>query len=191
MSYSVSLEGAAQARRSLSQLGRNLNPVMRGTLNTTATQTRNQRYISPMRSSIRAQRLRRALVIKRANSRRMEAMIIPSSSGIPVLNYRSWGMDQIDATRARIWVRGPSGKKTAAGFINPASRGKLPWSTYSSKTTARRTYRYSHGLQTAIGLSAAFWFRQLTDSRTLNWISDTLQHEFARRLERELTRSRT
>lgn len=190
MQLSVRVVGIEQAQARLKEAGRKVDPVLRGALNTTATQARQQRFVKPLTRTLAAGRARRAMKIKRANSRRLNARIIPSGSGVPVVHYRSWGFDPIDATRARIWVIGPSGKKIAAGFVNPSSRHKLPLSTRSSKTTARRTYRYARGLQLAQGPSVAYWFKQLGDNQTIRWTNTFLQQEFQRRLRRELAKSR-
>lgn len=190
MQLGVKLEGVELARLRLSEIGRSVDPVMRGALNTTATRGRTDRYIRPMRGSIKAQRLRTALKVKRANSRRMESRIIPSSSGIPVVNYQAWGFDQIDATRGRIWVRGPSGRKVAAGFVNPSSSHKLPLSTRSSRTKGAKTYAYKRALQLAQGPSAAYWFKQLTDGQTIRWINSFLQQEFEKRIQISLAKYR-
>jgi len=180
MEVSVKLKGFEDAKRRLAASSRKIDPVMRGALNTTVSQTRKQRYVQPMSRSIKGKRLNAALKIKRANSRNMNARIIPSSSGILVLNYKTWGMDKIDATRARIWVIGSNGKKVAAGFINPSSSKKLPWSTRGKKARG--------GLRTAIGPSAAYWFKQLSRGNTIQWINAFLEREFARRVTKELNK---
>lgn len=187
MNVTIQVMGLKQAQRQLEGIGKKVDPVLRGALNTTATKSRTERYVKPLAKSIKPQRVRAALKIKRARRGRMDSRIIPSSSGVLVVNYRSWGYDVIDATRARIWVRGPAGRKVAAGFVNPSSAQKLPLSTRSSKTTARgKTYAYKRALQLARGPSTAFWFKQLTNSQTMAWVSDYLQKEFAARLDKEI-----
>lgn len=186
LSVGVRLVGVDMAKARLAEQGRRVDPVIRGSLNTTATQTRTQRYIRPMSRTIAGPRLRRALRVKRANSRRMDARIIPSSSGVIVVNYRSWGFDVLSPTRARIWVQGPSGKKVAAGFVNPASTNKLPLATRSRKHVGSRTYNYRRALQLAQGPSAAYWFKQLTGDQTVRWVNAFLQQEFERRIRREI-----
>lgn len=191
MSFSVIAQGVEEAKARLNAIGRRLDPVLRGALNTTASKARNERYIAPLRGCIKASRLRRALVLKRANTRRMEARIIPSSSGIRVLDYKSWGWDYINATRARIWVRGPLGKKIAAGFVNPSGRKQQPLSTRSQRTGRRNTYTYRNHRDhpsEALGISVAYWFQQLTDRSTLNWVNQALRDELERRIQRELLR---
>uniref|UniRef100_A4XZE8 Uncharacterized protein n=1 Tax=Ectopseudomonas mendocina (strain ymp) TaxID=399739 RepID=A4XZE8_ECTM1 len=192
MNLGVRLVGRELAQARLAAIGRSVEPVARGAVNTTATRSRAERYVKPLAGTIDAPRLRRALRVKRANSRRMDARIIPSSSGVLVVNYRQWGFDVIDATRARIWVAGPSGKKIAAGFVNPSSRQRLPLSTRSGKTVQKaggqRTYAYQRALQLAQGPSVAYWFRQFTDAGTIRWTNIFLQQEFERRIRREIAK---
>lgn len=188
MQVSLRVVGLEQATARLREAGKKVDGVLRGALNTTATKGRTERYVRPLSKTIAGARARRALRIKRANSRRMEARIIPSSSGVLVANYKTWGYDQIDATRARIWVRGPNGRKVAAGFVNPASINRLPLSTRSSKTRGAKAYAYRRALQLAQGPSAAYWFKQLTDSRAIAWVNAYLQQEFAKRLRKELNK---
>jgi len=178
MQVSVRTLGFIEAERALRQVGRRIDPVLRGTMNTTATKTRTERFVKPMRPSIKAKRMRQALKIKRANTRRTESRIIPSSSGIHISDYAKWGYDRIDATRARIWVMGPNGKKIAAGFVNPSSSGRRPL------ITAR-----GQKLQPAIGPSAAYWFKYLTGTATIKWTNEFLQKEFRRRVELELRKA--
>lgn len=192
VNMSVRLVGRELAQARLAAIGRSVEPVARGAVNTTATRTRAERYVKPLAVAIDAGLLRRALRVKRANSRRVDARIIPSSSGVLVVNYRQWGFDVIDATRARIWVAGPNGKKIAAGFVNPSSRQRLPLSTRSGKTVQKaagqRTYAYQRALQLAQGPSVAYWFRQFTDAGTIRWTNIFLQQEFERRIRREIAK---
>lgn len=190
MQVSVKFVGAELAQARLAEMGKKIDPVLRGALNTTATKTRAVRYVKPLSRSIKGVRVRRAMRVKRANTRRMESRVIPSSSGIRVLEYAGWGFDPIDATRARIWVRSPSGRKVAAGFVNPASLKKLPLSTRSSKTTARgKTYTYKRVLSDALGPSAAYWFKQLTGADTVRWVNTFLQQEVEKRIRKELAKA--
>ena len=192
VNMNVRLVGRELAQARLAAIGRSVEPVARGAVNTTATRSRAERYVKPLAGTIAAPRLRRALRVKRANSRRMDARIIPSSSGVLVVNYRQWGFDVIDATRARIWVAGPNGKKIAAGFVNPSSRQRMPLSTRSGKTVQKaggqRTYAYQRALQLAQGPSVAYWFRQFTDAGTIRWTNIFLQQEFERRIRREIAK---
>ncbi len=187
MNVTVRVMGLKQAQKQLEAQAKKVDPVLRGALNTTATKARAERFVKPLAQSIKPQRVRTALKVKRARRGRMEARIIPSSSGVLVVNYRTWGFDVIDATRARIWVRGPRGRKIAAGFVNPSGSQKLPLSTRSSKTTGKgKTYAYKRALQLARGPSTAYWFKQLATTQTIKWTSDYLQAEFAKRLQKEL-----
>lgn len=188
MQVNVRLEGADQARHRLAAINRNVVPVMRGALNTTATATRRERYVKPMGQSIKRKRLNAAMKIKRANTRHLNARIIPSSSGLLVLNYSRWGYDVLSPTRARIWVTGPHGRKVAAGFVNPASGKKFPWSTRSKKTKGSKTYVY-HDWKTAMGPSAAYWFKLLTDGATIRWTNTFLAQEFERRIRQEIEKA--
>lgn len=188
MQVGIRVVGLEQARARLEAAGRKVEPVLRGALNTAATKGRSERYVKPLGKSIAGPRVRKAMRIKRANSRRLESRIIPSSSGVLVVNYRTWGYEQLSATRARIWVRGPNGRKVAAGFVNPASVNRLPLSTRSSKTRGAKVYAYRRALQLAQGPSTAYWFKQLTNTRTIAWVNAYLQQEFARRLRKELNK---
>ncbi|MDY0186183.1 MAG: hypothetical protein RBR43_09935 [Desulfuromonadaceae bacterium] len=190
MQLKVKLKGVKEARRQLESASKRVDPVLRGALNTTATKARAERYVKPLSSSMQSKRVRGALVIKRARRGMMNSRIIPSSAGIPVIHYRSWGFDVIDKTRARIWVRGPGSRKIAAGFVNPSSNNKLPLSTRSAKTTKKgKSYQYGRRLQLAQAPSIAFWFKQLSGSQTRDWVSGYLQKEFVKRLQKELDKA--
>lgn len=190
MQLRVQIKGLKDAQRKLSRAGKRVDPVLRGALNTTATKARAERYVKPLRASIQPKRVRGAMRIKRARRGMMNSRIIPSSAGIPVISYRSWGFDAIDKTRARIWVQGPGARKTAAGFVNPSGRHKLPLITRSSKTTKKaKTYQYGRILQLAQGPSVAFWFKELSGSATENWVGGYLQQEFVKRMQKELEKS--
>ncbi|MCO7558031.1 hypothetical protein [Metapseudomonas otitidis] len=198
MRVSVTMAGADLARARLEAIGRKVEPVLRGTMNTGATQTRKTQYLQPLSRIINAALVRERLVIKRANSRRLNARIIPSSSSVEVIRYASWGYDRIDATRGRIWVMGPSGRKVAAGFVNPSASNPQPLSTRSSRARQvgpntrnpeRTSYTYRRALQNAQGPSIAYWFRQLTGSGTIRWVNAFLQQELERRIRREIARA--
>lgn len=185
----IRITGLAQAQARLAAVGRSVEPVLRGALNTTAAKARAERFVKPMAKSISGKRLRSALKVKRANTRRLESRVIPSSSGVSVLHYLSWGAEPIDKTRARIWVRSPTGRKIAAGFVNPSSLHALPLATRSSKTAKRgKTYTYKRGLIPAMGPSTAYWFKQLADAGTIRWTNTFLQQEFEKRIRKELAR---
>ena len=188
ISMNVKLVGVEQAQLRLREAGAKVEPVMRGALNTTATKTRAERYVRPMSGTLKGARVRAALRVKRANSRRLNSRIIPSSSGVLVVNYRNWGFDVLSPTRARIWVTGPNGRKVAAGFVNPSSAHKLPLSTRSVRAKGAKTYNYQRALQLAQGPSVAYWFKQLSGGQTIRWINAFLQQEFEKRIRREIAR---
>ena len=52
MQLRVKIKGLEDARRKLERAGRRVDPVLRGALNTTATKTRAERYVKPLRASI-------------------------------------------------------------------------------------------------------------------------------------------
>lgn len=195
MIRAIRLVGQEKARAQLAAQGRSVDPVIRGALNATATAARRERYVRQLLGTfMRRQFLNDRMKIKRANTKRLNARVIPSSSGVLVLNYKSWGFDRINDTRGVIWVRGPHGKKVAAGFVNPSSKGKLPWATRSEKRTTtrggrRRDYRYEWDRRRlAQGPSIAYWFKQLSGATTINWTNAFLQQEFERRMRRELAK---
>lgn len=187
MQVNVRFTGLEMARARLAEVHRKVDPVLRGALNTTATKVRTERYVKPLGSTLKAARTRSALRVKRANSRRMESRIIPSSSGVLLQNYRVWGFDPISPTRARLWVRGPRGQKVAAGFINPASAQKIPWNTRGKRARAAGKNAWEHR-RLAMGPSAAYWFKQLTDTQTIRWTNTFLRQEFEKRIQREVAK---
>ncbi|AQZ96558.1 hypothetical protein ACFSB1_10725 [Halopseudomonas phragmitis] len=188
MELGIKLQGVPFAEARLATVNRSIEPVLRGALNTTATSARRERYTKPLRVALPSRRLNRRLVIKRARRGRMDARIIPSSSGIAVTEYSRWGFDPIDRTRARVWVMGPSGKKIAAGFVNPSGRRQAPLGTRSEKRGAKRTYTYQRALGEALAPSAAFWFKQLSGGATVRWVNGFLQREFERRIRLEIAK---
>jgi hypothetical protein len=188
MNVTIKVIGLEAAEKQLKAQAKKVDPVLRGALNTTATKTRTERFVKPLGSTMKGARVRRALKVKRANSRRSESRIIPSSSGIPITLYSKWGYDVIDATRARLWVIGPNGKKIAAGFVNPSSAGRKPLITRTSKRGRSRTYTYQKLLQEAMAPSLAYWFKQLATNQTIKWTSDFLREEFAKRMQKELNK---
>ena len=192
MQVGVRVVGGELAARRLAEQGRSVVPVLRGTLNTGATAARSERYVKPLRGTIKPARTRKAMRVKRANSRRLNSRVIPSSSGVLVLDYQGWGFDVIDATRARVWVKGPNGKKVAAGFLNPSSNKKLPLATKSSrarnKASGPKAYAYRLPIGAAMGPSVAYWFKQLSGNQTVRWINIFLQKEFEKRIKRELAK---
>lgn len=192
MQVGVRVVGADMAASRLAAQGKSVVPALRGALNTTATKARTERYVKPLRGTMKAAQVRKAMRVKRANSRRLNSRVIPSSSGVSVLNYGTWGYDVIDKTRARIWVKGPQGKKVAAGFVNPSSAKRLPLATKSSrarnKASGPKAYAYRIPIGVAMGPSVAYWFKQLSGSATIRWTNIFLQQEFERRVRRELAK---
>jgi len=197
MEMGVRMVGTEFARARLAQINRQVDPVLRGALNTTATKARSERYVKRMgsvfKSSILGARLggsdlRGKLTIKRARKGRMNSRIIPSSSGIRVDDYRRWLFEWLSPTRARVYVMGLRGKKLAAGFVNPASIGQKPMATRGDKRAGGKNYRRNIKLQTAMGPSMAYWFQQLTGSETIRWTNVFLRQEFERRVRREIAR---
>lgn len=196
LNLNVRLIGGDLAKARLAAVGRQIEPVQRGTLNTTATQARAKLYVAPMLGAFGSRRfLNKKMIVKRANTRRMNARVIPSSSGIEVTSYKSWSYEAIDAVRARIFVIGPNGRKMAAGFVNPSSRSKFPLATRSERARTSRkrlpeitSYRYRWRLGEALGPSIAYWFKQLTTSNSIRWVNSFLQQEFERRIRREIAK---
>lgn len=194
----ITQQGFKEAKKQLESLGRKIDPVLRGALDSTATDARKRRYtpiIAPMfknRSFVN-----KRIIIKRVNLKkgRIDARLIPSSSGIEVTDYRRWGYQAINATRARIMVGSFKGHKIAAGFVNPSGAGRKPLSTKSErarnlkkppKFDSRKSYKYNTGLTEALGPSVAFFFKRLTNQSTVAYINKHLQAEFSRRLRKEL-----
>ncbi|MBK3797535.1 hypothetical protein CXF92_18555 [Pseudomonas sp. Choline-3u-10] len=198
MRIGIRPEGFEAARRQLEALGRKVDPVLRGALDTTATDTRKQRYTPQIASMFKSRSwVNKRIIIKRVNARkgRFDARLIPSSAGVYVPEYRRWGYKALNATRARILVGSFKGHKVAAGFVNPASFGREPLATRSSVTRNVKkrggnfTYNYGAGpggLMTAMGPSVAWFFKRLTSVTTVRWVNRRLEQEFQRRMRREL-----
>lgn len=179
MEMRVGMRGVDAAIRELGRRQKRVEPILRGALNTTATKTRTERFVKPLSKTLAGKRVRSGMKIKRARRGMMNSRIIPSSAGVPVVMYKNWGMsDPVSPTRARIWVAGPSGRKTAAGFINPASKNRLPLSTRGR----------GGGLHLADGPSIAYWFKDIAGTATVAWASQFLKEEFERRAQKELNR---
>lgn len=183
MQVSIKISGLEMAQARLAEVNRKVDPVLRGALNTTANKARTVRYVNPLRGSLMPVFSRRALRVKRARGTLTNARIIPSSSGVPVTRYLGWGYSKISATRARIWVKGPNGHKVAAGFVNPSSFSRMPWSTRIKVRGAPKGF-----LSPALGPSVAYWFKQLTDNQTIRWTNIFLQQEFEKRIRQEVAK---
>ena len=186
------------AKKQLESIGRKIDPVLRGALDTTAVEVRKRRYTPAIAQMFKGRSfVNKRIVVKRVNRRkgRFDARLIPSSAGVYVTEYRKWGFIPITPTRARIIVGSFKGHKVAAGFVNPASFGRQPWSTRSEKERKlkkppkfdqRTSYRYQTPLEPAIGPSVAFFFKRMTNAATLKYANQRVQQEFQRRLRKEL-----
>ena len=199
--------GFEQAAAQLRAKQRKVEPVLRGALDTTATDLRRRKYVPPLGSVFKQRSwINKRIIIKRVNARkgRFDARLIPSGSGVEVRSYRNWlwhGVDGVHSkTRARIFVVGLRGKKMAAGFVNPSSSNRTPLRTRSErarnlKRPARagdnvKSYRYSTLLQEALGPSVAYWFWRLTTPELIAYANRRLNAEFQQRARRELAKSR-
>lgn len=200
---SIGQKGFKEAQQQLASLGRKIEPVLRGALDNTAVEARKRRYTPIISQMFKGKAfVNKRIVIKRVNLKRgrIDARLIPSSAGVYVTEYRKWGYQSIDSTRARILVGSFKGHKIAAGFVNPSSLGRQPWRTRSErarnlkkppKFDNRKSYRYGvGGLDHALGPSVAFYFKRLTNVATLKYINQHLQAEFQRRLRKELLKGK-
>lgn len=188
MKVTAKLSGVTQAKALLAGKRKLVEPTLIKSLNTTGTKARTERYVKPMNKALMAARVRKAIRHRRANKRRIWTALVPSGASVPVATYRQWGFEEAGhPTRARIWVMGVDGKKTAAGFVNPLSQHQLPLSTrYSRQKKGVITQHKYQNLQPAPGPSVAFWFKGLTTSATHKWAGDYLRDEFTRRMNAEL-----
>lgn len=194
----VRAESFAAAKLQLASLGKSVDPALRGALDNTATETRKRRYTPLIAPMFRGRSwVNKRIIIKRVNARkgRFDARLIPSSAGVYVTEYKRWGYQAIDQTRARILVGSFKGHKVAAGFVNPSSFGRQPLATRQSVTRNVKkrggafTYSYGNGqLQPAIGPSVAWFFKRLTSVTTVRWVNKHLDAEFQRRVRRALLR---
>lgn len=195
----VTAHGFEAAKKQLESLGRKVEPVLRGALDSTAMDVRKRRYTPDIAKMFKGRSwVNQRIKVKRVNVRkgRFDARLIPSSSGIAVTEYRKWGYQTITATRARILVGSFKGHKVAAGFVNPASFARQPLATRSSVTRdvkkrgGQFTYSYGAGTQSgvmpAMGPSVAWFFKRLTNAATIKYTNRKLQNEFAKRLRKEL-----
>lgn len=201
MRIGISPKGFEAAKKQLASQGKSIDLVLRGALDTTVADVRKRRYTKVLAPMFRGSSwVNKRIVIKRVNLRkgRFDARLIPSSSGVYVTEYRRWGYQAIDQTRARIFVGVFKGSKIAAGFVNPSSFARQPLATRSSVTRNVKkrggmfTYTYGAGTQSgvmpAMGPSVAFFFKRLTTVSTVTWSNRRLQQEFQRRMRRELLR---
>lgn len=183
MEYRVRIDGLERAVKQFEGLGRKMDPVMRGTLNTTATQSRSKQFMPKLQKVIPNKAfLRKRLVVKRAGRNRNDSRLIPSSSGIPLHYFADWVALRVAPTRAKIFVRGINGRRLAAGFINPSSKKQLPLRTRGFRGANGNVYKE------ALGPSLAAFFRQVTNADSYRWINQFLQAEFERRMKKELAK---
>ncbi len=198
MKLTLSALDVKQAREDLAKLNRRIDPVVRGTLNTTVTTARKTELLPDLSRIIGGGRrnINRRLIIKRAGSKRTNARLIPSSSGVLVEQYKKWGFNAVDPTRGIVWVQGITGRKIAAGFVNPKGSKRKPLRTASRRTAsvgklggAQRTYRYGTAKpEPALGPSVAYWFHLMMTGAKLNKIQQILVNEFDRRLQAEIAK---
>lgn len=201
MRIGISQTGFEAAKKQLESQGKSIDPVLRGSLDTTITDVRKRRYTPVLARMFKGSSwVNKRIVVKRVNLKkgRFDARLIPSSAGVYVTEYRRWGYQVIDKTRARIFVGVFKGSKIAAGFVNPSSFGRQPLATRSSVTRNVKarggafTYKYGAGTQSgvmpAMGPSVAFFFKRLTTNTTVTWANRRLQQEFQRRMRRALLR---
>lgn len=190
MEMHVGVKGIDAAIRELERKQKRVTPIVRGALNATATKTRTERFVKPLSRYLVAKNTRQAIRLRRADRRELAARLVPSGKSVPVANYKQWGFENAGhPTRARIWVMGPDGRKTAAGFVNPASAHQLPLATWYNRLSKGQVTRHSRqNLQPAPGLSVAYWFRRLMTVPTLVWTRDYVQKELMRRMEKELNK---
>lgn len=126
------------------------------------------------------------------------ASIVPASHGIPARCYRHRA-EAVDGsgTRARIVVDWWQGEKIGAGFINPASKRRLPLATRSVrerklKKPARlnphiKQYRYEYAVpRDALGPSAAALMQVVVDDRVHEQVAEKVAEEFNLELDKEL-----
>lgn len=190
MEMRVGIKGVDAAIRELERKQKRVTPILRGTLNSTATKTRTERFVKPLSRYLAAKNTRSAIRHRRADRRELVARLVPSGKSVPVANYKQWGFENAGhPTRARIWVMGPKGRKTAAGFVNPASKHQLPLATWFTRQKKGQVTRHSRkSLQPAPGLSVAYWFKGLMTPSTLVWTQRFMQKELMRRIEKELNK---
>lgn len=182
MQMTVKLAGLDLAQRRLAAVGAQVEPTMRKALNSTATRTRQSQYVQPLAPVFSSRpRLRRGFRIQRAGKKRDEARVIPSSAGVPVTEYANWAYSVIAPTRGRIFVRTLNGRKLAAGFVNPASVARRPLSTRVKGATQRRP-------RAALGPSLAWFFKQMTNGKTVRWVNATLQQQFEIEIKKVLAK---
>ncbi|MCY1347622.1 hypothetical protein D9M69_337390 [compost metagenome] len=194
MRVQIGIEGVKLAQARLAAIEKSIDPILRGSLNTTVRWARRGIFAKELRK-VFPQRswLNKKLKLKLAGTRRLNARIIPSSSGVEVRTRRGWGYREVSRTRGRIYVPDiDGGPKLAAGFVNPASRKKEPLSTRSARARnlkkppkhgQRKSYRYDyHQPRPALGPSVAYYFKRLSNVRRVRMINSYAQQDFEKRV---------
>lgn len=138
------------------------------------------------------------IAFRQATNNTPVVSITPSSHGIPARCYKHRA-DPVDGSglRARVLVAWWRGEKVAAGFINPASKRKLPLATRSVrerklKAPARRNpgikeYRYEYPVpRDALGPSAAALMQAAVDDSMHEQVANKAAEEFNVELDKEL-----
>ncbi|CDF82647.1 hypothetical protein PKB_1282 [Pseudomonas knackmussii B13] len=197
------MAGVELARAQLAEIGREVEPDLRLALNTTVRRGRKELYVPALLRFFPSRRfLNRSMVIKLAGTRRLNARIIPSSSGVPVKDRKGWsfggGRSGIP-TRKQIFVPDINGTKLAAGFVNPRGAKQAPLATHSSKArvlkkpprTPGSHYRYSWGGKPydALGPSVAYYFKRITTAQAVRVVNAMAQQEFVRRVRARLAKA--
>ncbi|MDU4255578.1 hypothetical protein [Pseudomonas sp.] len=197
MKVRVQMVGVEQARRRLAEIGRSVEPDLRGGLNSAVRRGRKELYLPDLLRLFPSSRmLNRAMALKLAGTRRLNARIIPSSSGVRVRDRKGWqrGMGTTSGpTRSQIYVPDLTGRKLAAGFVNPEGRQKSPLATHSRRGGGSgRSYRYgrSEVPVDALGPSVAYYFRRLSNVQRVRLIGAIAQQEFERRVRMRLAKGR-
>lgn len=138
----IKVNGLPEFKGKLNQLPRAIVRGVVNSINRTGTASRKQVITQVSGATgIKAKLLRQRLGSKRASVNRPDLLIWPSSAGVDVKEYR-YHMERVGAvkniTRARIrvdWLN--SGRKIAAGFINPLGKKRAALRTRASKGTLK------------------------------------------------------
>lgn len=174
MSLRVHITGLTEALADLRATQDEIEKTSVRVVNTAASSIRRKLLVSAMsaKTGIDAKLLTNRIHIRRATAGRAEAIIAPSSAGIEVTHY-DWHYTPVPGslTRAQIKVKWITGIKTAAGFVNPHGKQKLPLRT---RTDGGKPYKP----QAALGPSAAAQFKVLVDSDVRQAAQDILRREF-------------
>lgn len=195
MRVGITIQGEKLAKARLAAIGRELEPDLRGAMNTTIRWARRDEYIKELRKLFPDRGfLMQRMKVKLAGTRRMNARLIPSSSAVYVAERDGWSWRAVPGhrNRARIFVPDLMGQKLAAGFVNARSQNRAPLSTRSSKArvlkkppkVAGSHYLYPTGLGPAMGPSVAYYFKRLSTQQRIRRINARLQNELERRVRR-------